>query len=81
MVIMATIAQQSGQNLAKAAAALKVQLGRSGRTLGQSAIQTHGGMGMTDELAVSHYFKRLTMIDLMLGNADYHLDRYAQMKD
>jgi hypothetical protein len=79
MVYMATNAQDTGKNLAKSAAALKVQLGRSGRQIGQAAIQNHGGMGMTDELAISHYFKRLTMIDLTLGNADYHLDRYRQL--
>ncbi|MET0390831.1 MAG: acyl-CoA dehydrogenase family protein [Polyangiales bacterium] len=76
MVYWATVAQDTNQNLPKAASALKVQLGRSGRQIGQAAIQNHGGMGMTDELAVSHYFKRITMIDLTLGNADYHLDRY-----
>ena len=80
MVIMATVAQDGGNNLPKAAAALKVQLGRSGRVVGQAAIQNHGGMGMTDELPVSHYFKRITMIDLTLGNADYHLDRYTAMQ-
>jgi hypothetical protein len=37
----------------------------------------HGGMGMTEELSVSHYFKRLTMIDLTLGDTDYHLERFA----
>ena len=80
MVYMATMAQDAGKDVAKAAAALKVQLGRSGRLIGQAAIQNHGGMGMTDELAVSHYFKRMTMIDMMLGNADYHLDRYAALQ-
>jgi alkylation response protein AidB-like acyl-CoA dehydrogenase len=79
LLYMATMAQDSGQNLAKAAAALKVQLGRSGRQIGQAAIQNHGGMGMTEELAISHYFKRITMIDMMLGNSDYHLDRYRQL--
>ncbi|MEY4581223.1 MAG: hypothetical protein RL701_5926 [Pseudomonadota bacterium] len=83
MVYMATVAQDSSQgnaqSVAKAAAGLKVQLGRSGRLIGQAAIQNHGGMGMTDELAVSHFFKRMTMIDLTLGNADYHLDRYTKL--
>jgi alkylation response protein AidB-like acyl-CoA dehydrogenase len=79
MVYMATMAQDSGQGLAKAASALKVQLGRSGRQIGQAAIQNHGGMGMTEELAISHYFKRITMIDMFLGNSDYHLDRYRQL--
>jgi len=79
MVYLATVAQDTGKDLPKTAAALKVQLGRSGRQIGQAAIQNHGGMGMTDELPVSHYFKRITLIDLTLGNADYHLDRYRSL--
>jgi alkylation response protein AidB-like acyl-CoA dehydrogenase len=79
MVYMATMAQDTGKDVAKAASALKVQLGRSGRLIGQAAIQNHGGMGMTEELPVSHYFKRMTMIDLVLGNADHHLDRYSAL--
>jgi len=62
---------------AKAASAAKVQIGKGGRVVGQSAVQIHGGMGMTDELAVGHYFKRLTMIDTMFGNVDHHLKRFA----
>jgi pimeloyl-CoA dehydrogenase small subunit len=61
----------------QAAAAAKVQIGKAGRFIGQQAVQLHGGMGMTDELAVSHYFKRLTMIDSQFGNVDHHLRRYA----
>jgi hypothetical protein len=79
VLYMATMARDAGRPLAKAAAALKVQIGKSGRVVAQSAIQNHGGMGMTEELAVSHYFKRLTMIDLTLGNADYHLERFAAL--
>ncbi len=63
----------------KAASAAKVQIGKSGRFVGQNAIQLHGGMGMTDELNVGHYFKRLTMIDSMFGNVDHHLKRYASL--
>jgi alkylation response protein AidB-like acyl-CoA dehydrogenase len=79
MLYMATMTADAGRPLAKTAAALKVQLGKSGRFVAQAAIQNHGGMGMTEELAISHYFKRLTMIDLTLGNADYHLDRYRAL--
>lgn len=61
----------------KAASAAKVQIGKAGRFIGQQAVQLHGGMGMTDELSVGHYFKRLTMIDTMFGNVDHHLKRYA----
>ncbi|HWA03125.1 MAG TPA: acyl-CoA dehydrogenase family protein [Rhizomicrobium sp.] len=63
----------------RAASAAKVQIGRSGRFIGQSAVQIHGGMGMTDELDVGHYFKRLTMLDTLYGNVDHHLMRYASM--
>jgi alkylation response protein AidB-like acyl-CoA dehydrogenase len=59
--------------------AVKVQIGRSGRLIGQDAIQLHGGIGMTNEYKASHYFKRLTMIDLAFGNADHHLRELARM--
>lgn len=62
----------------KAASAAKVQIGKAGRFIGQQAVQLHGGMGMTDELNVGHYFKRLTMIDTMFGNVDHHLKRYSE---
>jgi alkylation response protein AidB-like acyl-CoA dehydrogenase len=61
----------------RAVSAAKVQIGRAGRFVGQQAVQLHGAMGMTDELAVGHYFKRLTMIDSTFGDADYHLQRFA----
>jgi alkylation response protein AidB-like acyl-CoA dehydrogenase len=63
----------------KAASAAKVRIGQGGRFVGQQAIQIHGGMGMTDELAVGHYFKRLTMIDSEFGNVDHHLKRYTDL--
>ncbi len=58
--------------------ALKVQIGRGGRLIGQDAVQLHGGIGMTTEYKASHYFKRLTMIDLAFGNADHHLRELAR---
>jgi pimeloyl-CoA dehydrogenase small subunit len=61
----------------KAAAGAKVQIGKSGRFVGQEAVQLHGGMGMTEELNVGHYFKRLTVIDTQFGNVDHHLKRFA----
>ncbi len=61
----------------KAASACKVQIGKSGKIVGQGAVQLHGGMGVTDELNVSHYFKRLTMIDSIFGNQQHHLTRYG----
>lgn len=63
----------------RAVAAAKVKIGQSGRFIGQSAIQLHGGMGMTDEMHISHYFKRLTMIDMMFGDHAYHLKRYPAL--
>jgi pimeloyl-CoA dehydrogenase small subunit len=65
----------------KAASAAKVRIGQAGRFVGQEAIQIHGGMGMTDELAVGHYFKRLTMIDSEFGNVDHHLKRYTALTE
>ncbi len=61
----------------KAVSAAKELIGRAGRYVAQQAIQLHGGMGMTDELNVSHYVKRLTAIDTQFGDADHHLDRFA----
>lgn len=57
----------------KAVHAMKAQLGRAGRKIAQEAIQIHGGMGMTDELGVGHFVKRLTAADGLFGNADVHL--------
>ncbi len=62
---------------ARAIAAAKAYIGQAGRLVGQQAVQLHGGMGVVDEHIVSHYFKRLTMIDLTFGDADYHLGRFS----
>jgi pimeloyl-CoA dehydrogenase small subunit len=70
---------ESDKERKKAASAAKVQIGKAGRFIGQNAVQLHGGMGMTDELNVGHFFKRLTMIDTMFGNVDHHLKRYAAL--
>ena len=63
--------------LRKAVAAAKVQIGRAGRFVGENAIQLHGGMGMTDEMPISHYFKRLVLIDSQFGDAEHHLREMA----
>ena len=55
------------------------QIGKHGRFVGQNAVQIHGGMGVTDEMRVGHYFKRVTMIDATFGNVDYHLRRFAAL--
>jgi len=61
---------------AKAVSAAKVQIGRACKFVGQNAIQLHGGMGMTDEMAIGHYFKRATLIEGVFGSVDHHLARY-----
>jgi len=71
-----------GENAAARRRALsqaKVQLGQSMRFVGQQCTQLHGGIGVTDEYIGSHYFKRLTMIDLMFGNQQHHLTRYSNL--
>jgi len=57
--------------------ALKHMVGRTGTFIGESAVQLHGGMGMTEELRIGHYFKRLLVIDAQFGNAAYHLQKFA----
>ena len=64
---------------ARAMSGAKYLVGKHGRLIGQRAIQLHGGMGMTDEMSIGHYFKRLTMIDVMFGDAAYHLKRYPTL--
>ena len=57
--------------------ALKHIVGKYGIFIGENAVQLHGGMGMTEELRVGHYFKRMLVIDSQFGNADYHLQKFA----
>lgn len=64
---------------AKAASIAKYHACRDGRFVGQNAIQLHGGIGMTDEIDIGHYFKRLTAIDFLFGNADHHLRRHDEL--
>jgi alkylation response protein AidB-like acyl-CoA dehydrogenase len=76
MTYMATIKVSDDKHGAKSAAAAKVQIGKACKFVGQNAIQLHGGMGMTDEMAIGHYFKRATMIESAFGSTDHHLARY-----
>jgi len=62
---------------ASAISALKYQIGTAGIKLAEEAVQLHGGMGMTWEMDIGHYFKRMSAINILFGNADYHLDRYV----
>jgi alkylation response protein AidB-like acyl-CoA dehydrogenase len=55
----------------------KVQTARSARFVGGQAIQLHGGMGMTDELAIGHYYKRLTVCETMFGDAEWYLKQLS----
>ena len=59
--------------------ALKHLIGKSGIFVGESAVQLHGGMGVTEELRVGHFFKRLLVIDSQFGNADFHLDKFTNL--
>lgn len=68
----------AGDELAdKSVSALKFQVGTAGIHVAREAVQLHGGMGVTWELDIAHYFKRMSAIDLLFGNADFHLDRFA----
>ena len=78
MTYMATIKLDSAER-SKSASAAKVQIGKACKFVGQNAIQLHGGMGMTDEMAIGHYFKRATMIEGQFGSVDHHLRRYESL--
>jgi pimeloyl-CoA dehydrogenase small subunit len=81
MAMLATMMseEQNATERRKAISAAKVQIGRSAKIVGEGAIQLHGGIGMTMEYKVGHYFKRATMIDKTFGDADYHLAALARM--
>ena len=63
----------------RAVSGAKAYMGQAARFVGQQAVQMHGAMGVVDDYIVSHYFKRLTMIDLSLGDTDFHLARFSDM--
>ena len=63
----------------RAVSAAKVRIADAARKVSQEAIQLHGGMGMTEEMKVSHTFRRLTTIAQRFGDADHHLERYAAL--
>ena len=80
MAMLATMmaAEENVRERRQAISAAKVQIGRSARIVGHGAIQIHGGIGMTMEAKVGHYFKRVTTIDTTFGDADYHLGVLAE---
>lgn len=80
--LMAAAAIDGGVDVAsrrRCVAAAKAFVGEAGRRVAEMAVQLHGGMGMTDELAIGHYFKRLHVIDLTWGDATHHLDVYSEL--
>ncbi len=80
MTIMATLKLElpAEQRMA-AVSACKAKVSRGAKFVGQNAVQTHGGIGITQELAIGHYFKRATMIENQFGSADHHLGRYEKL--
>ena len=81
MMWAAMTATDGGEDTRKAIHSLKYQIGVAGTRVGEEAVQIHGGMGVTWELDVAHYFKRLTAINLMFGNADWHLNLLSGADD
>jgi pimeloyl-CoA dehydrogenase small subunit len=82
MTYMVTLKLDEADKARKlAASAAKVQVGKAGKLVSQDAVQIHGGMGMTDELNVGHFFKRVTMIESQFGNTDWHLRRYTELSN
>jgi alkylation response protein AidB-like acyl-CoA dehydrogenase len=68
---------QQGSEARRTVHALKHFVGKTGIMIGENAVQLHGGMGMTEELRIGHHFKRLLVLDMQFGNADYHLQKFA----
>ena len=80
LLYMATMKhEEKAEDAKKAISGLKYQVGKAGKFIGQQAVQLHGGMGVTDELNVGHYFKRLTTVGTIFGNTDYHLKKYTYL--
>jgi pimeloyl-CoA dehydrogenase small subunit len=79
MAYYATMMAESNDPTARASAmsAVKVQIGQSGRFVGQQAVQLHGGIGVTEECHVGHYFRRLSLIEFLFGDTPHHLARLA----
>ena len=78
--LLATLKLESDEaTRARAVSAAKATVGRAARFVGQQAVQLHGGMGMTEELAIGHYFKRLTALQFEFGSTDHHISRYAEL--
>ena len=79
MAAMSLDSQDSAVEQTRAVSAAKSRIGKAIKAVGQEAIQIHGGIGMTDELDVGHYFKRVTALDIQFGDGEYHTERYASL--
>jgi alkylation response protein AidB-like acyl-CoA dehydrogenase len=79
MLAAVKVASPDAEERRRVVSAAKVRVGQACRFVGQQAVQLHGGMGVTDELPAAHYFKRLTMIELTLGDVDHHLERFISL--
>ena len=80
MTLMATL-RLDEPDRAKHVSSAKNKTSRGARFVGQNAVQIHGGIGISNELAIGHYFKRASMIESQFGDADYHLRRYESLMD
>lgn len=80
MTLMATL-RLDEPDRAKHVSSAKNKIARGARFVGQNAVQIHGGIGISNELAIGHYFKRATMIESQFGDADFHLARYESLMD
>ena len=78
MTLMATL-RLDEPDRAKHVSAAKNKIARGARIVGQNAVQIHGGIGISNELAIGHYFKRATMLESVFGDADFHLRRYESL--
>ena len=77
LLMWAVITCADGGDVKRAVSSIKYFIGTAGQKLGEEAVQIHGGMGVTWDLDVAHFFKRLTVINHIFGNADWHQDRLA----
>ena len=72
-------ASENRADRARAVSAAKIKIADNARLVSQEAVQLHGGMGMSDELKISHTFRRLTVLAQQYGDADHHLERFASL--
>jgi len=75
------VSSEDANERRRTVSAAKARIGQALKYVGQQAVQLHGGMGVTNELPAAHHFKRLTMIELTLGDTDHHLARFASQAD